>query len=345
MKKLRQFALLALACGFAAALAPSVRADDPILPERLGEAQRQEWRELSARNLESGIGELLAAILREYGAAGAEQAAYRQGSSSLNVTVCEMQDRSGAYGAFTFLRGRAPAVFYQGNYLVLPDRRTPLPLQRALAATLAARSHDQASLPLLPEYLPEERLVKGSDAYVLGPLGLSRVAPLGQGDWVGFAYGAEVEVARYRINQREATLLLVSYPTPHIARARLADFQRTFNLNGQGGNGPVVYAKRKSTLVVLVHGAESAEEAARLIDAVRFQQEISWSEPTPPDESEIVSGLIGIFLGTGVILIVTLGLGLAFGAARLLLMSTLPGRVFDKPVENDTIFLNLQNPK
>ena len=94
-----------------------------------------------------------------------------------------------------------------------------------------------------------------------------------------------------------------------------------------------------------LHGLDSAAEAGPLMDAVRYQPQLSWSEPTPVDDKEVISGLIGIFLGTGSIVIVTLGLGLAFGVARLLLASTLPGRVFDKSVENEQIFLNLQNPK
>ena len=359
MGKQFQFALLAAACGLAACLAPATWAAEPLLPERLEQAQRQEWKEVSAQELEGVAGELLAAILREYGAVGAEQADYQVGASRFRLTVCALQDRSGAYGAFTFLRRGSPeadlgdagvqgeggALFYQGNYLVMAGRQSPRSVLRALAYELAARSREQSSLPLLPDYLPRQGLVPQSDLYILGPITLGRVAPLEQGDWAGFAYGAEVEAARYRIGQRDATLLLVSYPTPHIARARLADFQRLFNLNGQGSGGPVVFAKRKSTLVVLVQGLESAEEAGRLMDSVRFQQEVSWSEPTPVDDKEVISGLIGIFLGTGVIVIVTLGLGLAFGAARLLLLSTLPGRVFDKPVENEQIFLNLQNPK
>ncbi len=372
MGKHLQLALSIVTCALALAPAAIGQTPEPLLPQKLGGVQRVEWKAASAVSLESVADDHdLARLLREYGCQGAEHAIYRGTSPSntsefaaFRVTVYTMSDRSSAYGAFSLLARNSPRMslgesgtflidglyFYQSQYFVHATGHTSDESLQLLARQLAGRSGEQASLPLLPDYLPEEGFVKGSDAYVLGPLALSRVAPLEQGDWAGFAYGAEVQTARYRIGAHksgssEATLLLLSYPTPHIARARLADFQRLFNLNGQRGSGPAVYAKRKSTLVVLVDGVASAEEAARLIGAVRFQQEVSWSEPTPVDDREIVSGLIGIFLGTGAIVIVTLGLGLAFGAARLLLMSTLPGRVFDKPVENDVIFLNLQNPK
>ena len=365
MGKHVQLLWLVVACCLAAAVAASAQAHEPLLPEQLEKAQRLGAMRVTAPGLERLTGEPVAAILREYGAVGAEQAEYLRGANRFRVTLHVMHDRSGAYGAFTFLRGPNPglglgeggalgpdsAIFYQGTYLVVADNQASPSVLRALARALAERDPEQSSLPLLPDYLPEQGLIPRSDMYILGPITLGRVAPLEQGDWAGFAYGAEVEAARYRIGSpksgsSEATLLLLSYPTPQIARARLADFHRLLNLNGQGGgSGPPVFAKRKSTLVVLVQGAQSAEEADKLIDSVRFQQEISWSEPTPVDDKEVISGLIGIFLGTGSIVIVTLGLGLAFGAARLLLLSTLPGRVFDKSVENERIFLNLQNPK
>ena len=284
-----------------------------------------------------------------------------------------MPDRSAAYGAFTFFRGdgapiqvgegcvvlhgKGPSIyelrefrFYQGNYFVIAKGLMSVDATDKwldhVARRLAERSPEQASLPNLPLYLPSEGFIKGSDAYVLGPLALARVAPLAQGDWVGFAYGAEVEAARYRIGSREATLLLISYPTPQMARQRLDAFGRLFNLNQSGSSpGPAAFARRKSSLVVFASGLETAQEFDQMVAGVAYEPQLSWSEPAPIDDKEIISGLLGIFLGTGLIVVLTLGLGLAFGAARLLLLSTIPGRVFDKPVENDVVFLDLQNPK
>ncbi len=324
--------------------------------------------------LENVAGEL-APLLREYGVSWAEQAQYADPWTRrpVRLTVYPMPDRSSAYGAFTLIRPNKQSVeigeagvfyrvdgptvfdlyrfvFFQGNHLVSAEgliavHGTDRWLNH-LAGILARRSDEQASLPLLPEYLPSDGLVKGSDAYILGPLALERVAPLAQGDWVGFAYGAEVEAARYRVGGREATLLLISYPTPQMARIRLAELGRLFNLNQSGSSaGPVAFARRKSSLVVFASGLETLEQFEALASGVAYAPELSWSEPEPIDDKEIISGLLGIFLGTGLIVFLTVALGLAFGAARLLLLTTLPGRVFDKPVENDAVFLNLQNPK
>lgn len=352
-------ALSVVACALAAALAASAQAPQPLLPEKLGAAQRVDWKRVEPTALDSVVGDR-APLLREYGAQRTEYAQYQAGGRPFRILVHAMADRSAAYGAFTILRGgstavslgeagaRLPAglVFYQGNYLVELEGSAAVEPLRPVAQELAERSRDQASLPMLPLFLPSDGFIKGSDAYVLGPLGLQRVAPLASGDWVGFAYGAEVEAARYRMNGREATLLLISYPTPQIARRQLDSLGRSFNLNRAGSSpGPVALARRKSSLVVFASGLDSVAEFDALVADVAYEPELSWSEPAPIEESEIVSGLLGIFLGTGLIVILTVVLGLAFGAARLLLLSALPGRVFDKPVENEQVFLNLQNPK
>lgn len=359
MRGCRQLVLFVAAIGLVAAPAVTADAAEPLLPERLGRAQRVEWKAVDAVALESVAGSL-APLLREYGARHTEQADYQVGSQRLRVLIHEMPDRSSAYGAFTLLRGKNPAVsvgeaavrtseglvFYQGQYLVAAESAAGAEPWRPLAQALAERSHDQASLPNLPLYLPQEGFIAGSDAYVLGPLALAQVAPLAQGDWVGFAYGAEVEAARYRIGSHEATLLLISYPTPQMARQHLDGLGRLFNLNQSGSSpGPAAFARRKSSLVVFASGLESVHEFDRMVSGVAYEPQLSWSEPAPVDTSTIIPGLLGIFFGTALIVILTLALGLAFGVARLLLLSTLPGRVFDKPVENDVIFLKLQNPK
>src|SRR3990172_9686594 len=204
-------------------------APEALLPAQLG-VQRMTWEKVEATQLERVAGDQ-AALLREYGARRAEQAEYGDPPHLLRIrlTVFIMQDRSGAYGAFTLLREKVKPVevvevgeagvfyrvgndprtlfrfmFYQGNYLVMTEglieghgtgTREWL---RRVARHLAEAGRDQASLPTLPGYLPREGFVEGSDRYLLGPLALGEVAPLAPGDWAGFAYGAEAELGRYR---------------------------------------------------------------------------------------------------------------------------------------------------
>ncbi len=347
----RVFALAAMVCLFAGVAV----AEEPLLPKKLGGAARVEWKAVGAVDLEGVAGDL-APIFREYGSQGAEQADYRQASSQWRVTVSTMADRSGAYGAFTLLRGSGQPVtlgedgvrtsegflFYQGSHLVTASGPVALDSLRSLDLALQERRHEQASLPSLPDYLPEGR-VAGSDTYVLGPLGLQRVAPLGPGDWAGFAYGAEVEAARYQRGGSEANLLIINYPTPQIARARLADFQQLFNLNLEGKRtAPVAFARRKGSLVVFVAGLSSKETAEQLIEQVRFEPQLSWSDPQSEEAAATVSGLLNLMLGTAFLVLLTLGLSLAFAGLRIGMKVWFPGRFLDKGADEESLFLDLR---
>ena len=73
-------------------------ADSPVLPANLEGWQRATLEQVDARELET-VTTAEAAVLREYGALGAERAGYQRGSSRFLVTVFRMQDRTGAYGA------------------------------------------------------------------------------------------------------------------------------------------------------------------------------------------------------------------------------------------------------
>lgn len=335
-------------------------AADTLLPAELGAWQQTAWERVEAPELER-LGTIPggAALLREYGCRRAERAWYRSGDLEGRVTVFEMADRSGAYGAFTLLgaptgllterrialgeagiAGVDAALFYQGNYLVNTWGSTPA---RESLEHLRRLGGAQASLPTLPDYLPREGFVAGSDRYLLGPVALNLVAPLAEGDWAGFVYGAEAEAARYRVGGEEATLVLVSYPTPQIAAARLRDFEQLFNLNGAGDSRRrPVYAKRSGTLVVVVAGIESQQTAERLLDQVRYETEISWSRPAKPrPQIDWVLTIFNILVGTGLLLLFALLSGVAFGVVRLLVKRVLPGKVFDRPEDTEIIQLNL----
>jgi len=346
---------------FLAALpAVALQGNRSLLPTRLESWEQVEWSQAAGPDLEK-LAASGAPLLREYGSARAERATYRRDSNHWQVTVHDMIDRSAAYGAFTLLRGpgvpvelgesavRLPErfVFYQGNYFVeVAGDITPAELQ-PLARHLKEAAGRQASLPTLPYYLPTEGLVKGSDRYLLGPLALARVVPLSAGDWVGFAYGAEVETARYSRGESQPLLLLINYPTPAIARARVKDFERLFRLNGVGNlDGPQVYVRRSTSLVVLVTETASSEVAENLLDQVRYELKVSWSDPSDPrPRLNWAKSMLNVFIGTGLLLLFALLSGIAYGLLRVLIKRLAPGRVFERPgTGEDMIVLDL-HPK
>lgn len=340
------------------AAAASAAAAEPLLPAQLGAWQQKEWQQVNAGELERVAGPQ-AALLREYGCQRAEQATYRRGSAEWRIAVYEMPDRSSAYGAFTLLRtggtelalgeggARIPneLVFYQSNLFARVAGAVGSAELAPLARRLREQAGPQASLPVLPSYLSRESFVAGSDRYLLGPLAMAEVAPLAAGDWAGFAYGGEAEAARYRVAGSEATLLLLSYPTPQIAVDRLRDFERLFNVNGTGDPlRRLVYVRRIGTLVVLVAGVDSGQAAARLLGGVNYARELSSAEPSVARQQPgYTETIVNIVLGTGVLLLFALASGILFGLVRLVIKRLLPGRVFDRPEDSEIIHLDLRS--
>jgi hypothetical protein len=340
-------------------------AQAPLLPAQLAGWKQTEWQRVEAPDLER-IDPRWAAFLREYGCQRAEQATYLSGKSEFELWVYAMQDRSSAYGAFTLRRivldprmgilrpvamgeagvaevgvgGAGQGLFYQGQYFVRWRSASP---PNELIEHLKDIGGPQPSLPTLPGYLPKEGFVENSDRYLLGPLALAEVAPLAPGDWAGFAYGAEAEAGRYRVGPSEATLLLLSYPTPQIASQRLRDFERLFNLNGVGDPArPLAFAKRSGTLVILVSGVTSGQDAATLLNRVRYETEISWSETSPAQaEPHWTVTMLNLFIGTGLFVVYAFLSALAFAGVRLLIQRLLPGKVFNRPEDTEIICLDL----
>jgi hypothetical protein len=302
-----------------------------------------------------------AAISEEYGLASATVRTYSRGADSLQITVYRLKDPTGAYGFYSYLRG---PDFHRTDITehsaITPDRALVLegslvldvtgknmagiePDLKGLAAAIALQSA-QGQYPTLYGHLPQSGFIADSDRYILGPAALHEFFPVGDGDWLGFASGVEAEVAKYRINGEEVTLLIADFPTPQSASKRLDDWGKIFNLNGaqSAGDRPVVYAKRSLTLVGLVYGAHSAAQAAALLGHVRTGAELTWNEPGfSIADANMPSTIVGIIYGTGFLCMFALVAGLAFGGVRLVVKRLLPGRVFDRADQLNVLQLGL----
>jgi hypothetical protein len=291
-----------------------------------------------------------ASSAREYGFAGGEQATYTRGSQTLEVTLYKMKDPSGAYGEYSYQRvpGMERANLTDHSS-ISPDRALALAgnlvvdIQgkdlRAYAADLKAlvtampRHAQEGPLPTLWQYLPQKNIVEDTDRYVLGPQTLNQLFPGGLGGSVDFSKGAEAEVARYRVDGHDATLLIVDFPTPQMAESMLADIQKNFNVNGSkpGSNSPAFFAARSLTLLAVVAGAPSEKEADALLGQVQPGTVLTWNEPTFQfKEPSIGVMVVGTIEGTGVICLFALIAGLAFGGLRLVVKRSLPGKIFDR---------------
>ena len=302
-----------------------------------------------------------AAIRQEYEFVSGEQATYSRGSDTLQVALYRMKDPSGAFGMYSYLRSpdlpradvtdhsamsRERALVLDGS-LVLDIRGADL--QRwsgdlnALVAAVNPKA-EQGPLPTIPEHLPTKGFIERSDKYVLGPVALNQFFPVNSNDWLGFGTGAEAEVARYHVDGRELNLLLADFPTPQTAQKKLAQLQQDYHVNAPVAdpNGSPIFARRSITLLAIVSGARTPEEANKLFDQIHSGTEVTWNEPTFQfKEPPISTMIVGAIIGTGVICCFALISGLAFGGFRLVIKRWLPDKVFDRSSQMQVLQLGL----
>ncbi len=301
------------------------------------------------------------AILQEYGFVAATSRAYARGTETLQITLYRMKDPTGAYGLYSYLRlpnfhrvditehsAMAPdrALILQGS-LILDIAGKNLtasqPDFKALAAGVAPES-DEGTYPTLYGHLPQNGFVPDSDRYILGPTALHEFFPVASGDWLGFQNGVEAEIANYRVNGQDVTLLIADFPTPQAALKAMGGWGDLFNVNRaqNGSDKPAVYVKRSLTLVGVVFRAHSETQAAALLENVHSGTELTWNEPGFTfSDPNIGTVIVGIIYGTGFLCIFALVAGLAFGGFRIAIKRLLPGRVFDRSSQLDVLQLGL----
>jgi hypothetical protein len=313
-----------------------------------------------------------AAVLKEYGFNRLESATYtRDDGRKLALKAASFTDASGAYGAFTFYQtplmlnekigdGAASmnerVLFYRGNILVdaVFQKLSAMSAAelRELADSLPLPSGNTRNLPALPGSLPPQSLVKNSAKYVLGPDTLRRVnAPL-PAELVDFNAGAEVVVGTYNRSGGEATLMLISYPTPQIAAERLRriDAARQSGRPSPSSNAvfqfPVfqspIYDKRSGPIVVIAAGPLSQAEAKSLLASVNYDANVTWNENTYfTKKDNIANLLVNVIILCFIIIGLALVAGVAFGGIRILARRLFPQQILERGGDREFIALRL----
>jgi hypothetical protein len=289
---------------------------------------------------------------------------YSDGKNQVTVTVAEFRDPSGAYEGYTAdlnqrMEGSTagPVSAVDGDKLMLELGAFLIQISgsknigeadlQALIEEL--RSHaDKSPLPPVRAYLPEQGLIDGTQRYAQGTAGFANaVNSLGHpelsaiSDDLGFATGAEPEVmaAQYAAGPNHAVLLLVAYPNPQLAEQHLR------HLLGVVPGGATVI-ERKASVLSLIIAPSSSAYSARLRQAINYDTQITWNEPsTTATDPPITSTIVKIIIGTGVFMLVAIVLGVAFGGVRVLTKKFFPGKVFDRPEEMDVLQLGLSGKR
>ena len=296
------------------------------------------------------------AVLKEYGFAGLETATYARGGRKMRIKAARFNDATGAYGAFTYYvqpqmqaekigdsgaSSNERILFFKGNILVDVSVEHLSAMSgadlRALADALPRPKDNTGKLPALPANLPSQSLLRNSSRYIIGPEALGRLGVPIPAQLVDFSKSPEVAVGKYRTSQGEATVTLIGYPTPQIARDQMNVLQAA-TLSG----GPF-YFKRSGPYVVAVSGSIPADEAQSLLASVNYDADVTVLQPTKPKPQEDRAGFVFALVMLCVIAVLAaLVFGFAFGGIRILANRFFPNKVFSRPESVEIIRLNLK---
>jgi hypothetical protein len=329
-------------------LTPSLRAGELQWRAKLGS-----WAITSAdtrKMAEMNRLQMQVPVMKEAGLVGANTRTYLNGKTSVDIILYTFKDSSGAYEAYTNLQDQASPA--QAFHAVIPRSNLVLdiwsesrlgPGELKAAAAWVQSISDGVASPPIATYLPEAGRQPRSERYALGPVAFdlasyqARANMAALADYVGFNSGAEAISARYKSGRDEATLLLIEYPTPQLAELHLRHMQRAISAAKNGAS-----VERKGSLLSIVLAPTSPDYAEKLRAAVNYETQVTWSEPsTTATDPPIMSTLVKIFIATGVFMVLTVVVGIAFGGVRIITKRLFPGKVFDRPEQMEVLQLGL----
>ena len=308
-------------------------------------------------------------VLKEYGFDEMQTGTYvRDDGRKLVIKAARFDDASGAFGAYTFYyqpemnreqigdQGSSfnqRILFYRGNILVdaVFDRVTAMSAAelRELAGLLPRPVGNAGNLPPVLAYMPRRDYIANTEKYIEGPVAYAQTAAPVEARLVDFSKGTEVVMGKYKVAGGEATLVVISYPTPQIAADHMKVIDASqVSAQQQPGVASIVdvgpfYDKRSGPLLAIVAGPLSQNEARSLLSSVSYDADVTWNQNTFFDKKNNIGNLlVNVILLCGILVGLMLVAGLAFGGLRVAIRSLLPGRVIDRPEQVEFISLYLQ---
>jgi hypothetical protein len=357
-----------------AAQAPTPKSDSvpAMLPQEFGGWQMQGSAQVSSDPAAADPAN--AEVLHEYGFTDFAASTYtREDGRTLKIRAARFADASGAFGAYLFYlqsemnkesvgdQGASlhqRVMFYRGHILVDAQfsQQSVMSMEqlRELAGVLPRPGGNAGNLPGFIEYMPQKGYIANTQKYAMGPVALTALAAPVSAGLVDFGASSEVSLGRYSTDSGEATLMLISYPTPQLAAEHWRRIQAAYPPAGQaapsaqpqgeatvGDAGAFLY-KRTGTIIAIASKPGSASDAKTLLGRVNWEAKVTRYTPS---ENEQVKSLTQLILNIVVLCGILGGLaivaGVAFGGIRILMKRYFPDKVFDRPEQMEFISLQL----
>jgi hypothetical protein len=309
-----------------------------------------------------------AAVLKEYRFSDLASSTYtRDDGRTLKIRAARFADASGAFGAYTFYlqpemtkeqigdQGASlgqRVLFYRGDVVVDAQFSKESAMAgaelRELAGALPRPNGNAANLPTFIEFMPRRGYIANTQKYVMGPTALAALAPPVSADQVDFNASSEVSLAHYGTSSGEATLMLISYPTPQLAAEHLRRIDAAHQMSQrQAGVSSIESAgsffdKRTGPILAIATGPVSDSDAKSLLGMVNYEASVTWNTPTDNAQArDLYMLILNIVILCAILAGFAIVAGVAFGGIRILMKRWFPDKIFDRPEQMEFISLHL----
>lgn len=275
-------------------------------------------------------------LYEELGLEQAESAVFRTPSGQeATVTAEQFYDDTGAFAAFGWEKSAKgvysgygerswtddeSTLIHFANYVVRISGDLPLDDHIELMLAFFPRVRPTADPPVL-SFRPRASLRPGTERYILGPVGLAKLAPEIPPSTAGFHFGAEAHYAEYETEGGPLRMLLFSYPTPQMARVQVDEFYKLEN----------VVAKRSGPMIAVVAAPYSADEAERLLSKFRYVAEVTMDYTGAKKPLTLAEIVLDTFVLVGVLAGLCIVGGVFVAGARYLAGRVAPSSIFAAP--------------
>jgi hypothetical protein len=349
---------------------PSAKPDTALLPQQFGGWEMHGSAQTSTDPVAADPAN--AAVLREYRFSDLASSTYtRDDGRTLKIRAARFADASGAFGAYTFYLQPEMAkeqigdqgaslgqrvLFYRGNVLVDAQFSKESAMAgaelRELAGALPRPSGSSANLPTFIEFMPHRGYVTNTQKYAMGPAALAALASPVSADLVDFNASSEVSMAHYNTSSGEATLMLISYPTPQLAAEHLrridAAHQMTQSQSGTSSGVSSIesagsfFDKRTGPILAIATGTISDSDAKSLLGMVNYEASVTWNTPSQNAQAhDLYLLFLNIVILCAILAAFAIVAGVAFGGIRILMKRLYPDKIFDRPEHMEFISLHL----